>query len=131
MKHTHYVHGYSDREAERLSDQASTLSDLLHHETYFPPGSCVLEAGCGTGCQTRIVAGHSPGAEIVSVDISRVSLTAAKAALDDLGLPGHQFILGDLFRLPFRVNSFDHIFVCFVLEHLPDPGVPSGSCGIS
>jgi ubiquinone/menaquinone biosynthesis C-methylase UbiE len=56
------------------------------------------------------------------VDISRVSLTAAKAALDDLGLPGHQFILGDLFRLPFRVNSFDHIFVCFVLEHLPDPG---------
>jgi SAM-dependent methyltransferase len=122
MKQTNYVHGYSEREAERLSDQASTLSDLLHHDTFFPPGSRVLEAGCGTGCQTRIVAGHSPGAEIISVDISQTSLTTAKATLGDLGLPGHQFILGDLFQPPFRVHSFDHIFVCFVLEHLPDPG---------
>ena len=27
----------------------------------------------------------------------------------------------DIFHLPFRPESFDHIFVCFVLEHLPQP----------
>jgi len=122
MKQSQYVHGYSDREAERLSDQASTLSDLLHHDTFFPPGSCVLEAGCGTGCQTGIVAGRSPGANIVSVDISRASLVMAQARLGGMGRPNHQFIGGDLFHLPFREETFDHVFVCFVLEHLPDPG---------
>jgi SAM-dependent methyltransferase len=122
MKQSQYVHGYSDREAERLSDQASTLSELLHHDTFFPPGSRILEAGCGTGCQTGIVAGRSPDAEIVSVDISRTSLAMAQARLEDMGHPGHQFIGGDLFHLPFREDSFDHIFVCFVLEHLPEPG---------
>jgi SAM-dependent methyltransferase len=124
MKNAHgpcYVHGYSDREAERLSDQASTLSDLLHHDTFFPPASRVLEAGCGTGCQTRIVTSHSPGAEIVSMDISAESLATAKATLGELGYPGHPFIRGNLFSLPFREGTFDHIFICFVLEHLPDP----------
>lgn len=27
----------------------------------------------------------------------------------------------DIFSLPFEANSFDHIFVCFVLEHLRQP----------
>jgi len=121
MKQSQYVHGYSDREAERLSDQAMTLADLLHDDTCFPPGSRVLEAGCGTGCQTCIVTSHSPGAEIVSVDISRTSLEMAQARLEDMGNPCHQFIGGDLFHLPFRESTFDHVFVCFVLEHLPDP----------
>ena len=122
MKQPHYVHGYSGREAKRLSDQASTLSDLLHHDICFPPGSRVLEAGCGTGCQTCIITSHSPDTEIISVDISKTSLATAQAKLRNLGRPGHQFIMGDLTRLPFRENTFDHIFVCFVLEHLPNPG---------
>ncbi|MGH3934635.1 MAG: methyltransferase domain-containing protein [Pseudonocardiaceae bacterium] len=27
----------------------------------------------------------------------------------------------DLFALPFADAASDHLFVCFVLEHLPDP----------
>jgi SAM-dependent methyltransferase len=33
------------------------------------------------------------------------------------------FQQADLFALPFGRGSFDHVFVCFVLEHLPDPGL--------
>ena len=47
-----YVHGYGAREGERLLDQANALSSLLHHDTRYPPGSRVLEAGCGVGAQT-------------------------------------------------------------------------------
>ena len=36
-----YVHGYSARESERLTDQAQTLTDLLHHDTHYPAGSRV------------------------------------------------------------------------------------------
>src|SRR5208283_4022841 len=70
MDRAEYVHGYSEREAERLSDQARTLTSLLHHDIRYPDGSRVLEAGCGTGAQTVILARNSPGAEITSIDIS-------------------------------------------------------------
>uniref|UniRef100_A0AAU2VUF6 Methyltransferase domain-containing protein n=1 Tax=Streptomyces sp. NBC_00008 TaxID=2903610 RepID=A0AAU2VUF6_9ACTN len=58
-----YVHGYSDREAARLGDQAD----------------------------------HAPGADA-------------------------EWRHADLFGLPFSPAEFEHVFVCFVLEHLPDPG---------
>ncbi|MEA2860069.1 MAG: hypothetical protein QOC72_2108, partial [Methylobacteriaceae bacterium] len=42
-----YVHGYDPLESTRLQDQARTLADLLHADTSYPPGSSVLEVGCG------------------------------------------------------------------------------------
>lgn len=116
-----YVHGYSPREAQRLADQAGTLADLLHHDTAYPPGAAVLEAGCGTGCQSLILAQHSPGAAITSVDISEASLAQARAAIAEAGHANVRFLRADLFNLPFAEASFDHVFVCFVLEHLADP----------
>ena len=62
-----YVHGYSGYEEERLLDQANTLTGLLHHDTRYPAGARVLEAGCGVGAQTVTLAGQSPAARIVSV----------------------------------------------------------------
>ena len=117
-----YVHGYSDREAERLSDQARTLTALLHHDTRYPPGSRVLEAGCGTGAQTVILAKNSPGAEITSIDISPTSLRKAEERVRAEGITNVRFQAGDLFSLTFPPACFDHVFLCFVLEHLPDPG---------
>ena len=32
-----------------------------------------------------------------------------------------EFLQADIFDLPFAPDSFDHVFVCFVLEHLPRP----------
>jgi SAM-dependent methyltransferase len=116
-----YVHGYHDRESLRLQDQAAALVDLLHADTAYPAGSRVLEAGCGVGAQTVTLARHSPGARIVSVDISGPSAAAARRAVEDAGVGNVAFGQADLFRLPFPPESFDHVFVCFVLEHLPRP----------
>lgn len=120
-----YVHGYSDREAERLSDQASTLTSLLHHDTLFPAGSYVLEAGCGTGSQTIIIAGQNPDCSFLSIDISPPSLATARARIrETLGKAGESqitFEQGDITRLSYPDGTFDHIFICFVLEHLTDP----------
>ncbi len=116
-----YVHGYGCREASRLQDQAQTLEDLLHGDTTFPAGACVLEAGCGNGAQTVPLARNSPGARIVSVDISPESLAEAEAKTTRAGLSNVEFRQGDILALPFERESFDHVFVCFVLEHLPRP----------
>jgi SAM-dependent methyltransferase len=117
-----YVHGYSEREAERLGDQAKTLTSLLHGDTRYPAGSRVLEAGCGTGAQTVILAANSPDAEITSIDISPDSVRRAGEHVRDAGITNVTFQAGDIFHLPFAPKSFDHLFVCFVLEHLADPG---------
>ena len=116
-----YVHGYSEREAVRLTDQATTLATLLHHDTSYPPGSLVLEAGSGVGAQTGTLAAQSRGARIVSFDISALSLSAARSRLGETATVSTDFVQGDLFRLPFPPAAFDHVFVCFVLEHLADP----------
>ena len=55
-----YVHGYHERESERLDDQAGALVDLLHHDTAYPAGARVLEAGCGTGSQTVTLVAQQP-----------------------------------------------------------------------
>jgi SAM-dependent methyltransferase len=116
-----YVHGYNRRESQRLHDQAETLVDLLHSDTSYPKGSSVLEAGCGTGAQTLPLARNSPEARIVSVDISEHSISEARAKVDAAGLTNVQFRQADIFSLPFEPKSFDHVFLCFVLEHLPNP----------
>lgn len=118
---TAYVHGYDPRENQRLQDQASTLVDLLHADTAYPAGSTVLEAGCGVGAQTVTLAARSPGARITSVDLSDSSLAQARAAVDAAGLTNVTFRHADIFQLPFAAATFDHLFVCFVLEHLARP----------
>ncbi len=121
MRDQRYVHGYSPREGERLSDQAGTLSQLLHRDTVYPPGSSVLEVGCGVGAQTVILARNSPGAAFTCIDVSRDSIDAAKALLAKEKIKNVSFEKADIFELPFKSETFDHIFVCFVLEHLRAP----------
>lgn len=116
-----YVHGYDQRENIRLEDQASTLVELLHSDTSYPAGSQVLEAGCGVGAQTLTLASNSPHAHITSIDISESSIAEAKKKIEGAGFTNVCFQQGDIYKLPFGPESFDHIFVCFVLEHMSRP----------
>jgi SAM-dependent methyltransferase len=116
-----YVHGYSERERARLLDQASTLTELLHGDTRYPAGSNVLEAGCGVGAQTVILARNSPGARFTCIDVSSDSLEAARTRTRAASIENATFQQADVYGLPFPEASFDHAFVCFVLEHLSRP----------
>jgi len=116
-----YVHGYTDREAQRLEDQAATLEDLLHAGTAYPPGSRVLEVGCGVGAQTVALARRSPEAHILAVDRSASSLERARTRVEAAGFHQVRFRQADLYQRPFAPASFDHVFLCFVLEHLREP----------
>jgi SAM-dependent methyltransferase len=110
---TTYVHGYTAPEARRLGDQADTLAELLHAGTAYPAGSRVLEVGCGVGAQTVHLVARSPDAHLTAIDVSEESLGQARRRV-----PGVEFRQADLFTLD---GEWDHLFVCFVLEHLPEP----------
>jgi SAM-dependent methyltransferase len=116
-----YVHGYHQRENRRLEDQAGVLVDLLHSDTRYPPGSAVLEVGCGIGAQTVTLAQRSRGARFTAIDVSADSISEARRRVAAAGLTNVEFRQADIFALPSETESFDHVFVCFVLEHLARP----------
>lgn len=74
-------------------------------------GPRVLEVGCGTGQLLRRVRGFAPRA--VGVDLSHGMLAHAAAR----GLPVGQ---ASALALPFADASFDLVYSCKVLPHVPD-----------
>jgi SAM-dependent methyltransferase len=75
------------------------------------------------GAQTVHLATAGPESTIVSIDISPASVAQARSRVTALAGPRAHvtWCRADLFDLPFTDSSFDHVFVCFVLEHLTDP----------
>jgi len=117
-----YVHGYSDRETQRLQEQSLILEELLHSGTIYPAGSSVLEVGCGVGAQTLILLRRNPGIRLISVDMSAESLQKAREKVEELGHANVEFRHEDILESGLNPGSFDHLFICFVLEHMEQPG---------
>lgn len=77
-----------------------------------PPGSSVLEVGCGTG---SLLASLSPRRG-TGLDLSPAMVEAARKKHPDL-----EFRTEDI-ALPSGREAFDFVVLCDVIEHLPDPG---------
>ncbi len=116
-----YIHGYSQEETQRLTDQASTVADLIHWDSEWDEGSLILEAGCGVGAQTAIIAPKNPSCKFVAVDIAEKSLEKATMLIRESDIDNVTFQQADVFSLPFDDEHFDHVFVCFLLEHISNP----------
>ena len=116
-----YIHGYSTMETNRLYDQADSTATFLHWDSYWPNGTTILEAGCGVGAQTRYIAAQNPDCQFVAVDLVEAQLVEARRLTAAQSLSNVRFQQADLMNLPYARDTFDHVFVCFVLEHLADP----------
>jgi ubiquinone/menaquinone biosynthesis C-methylase UbiE len=116
-----YVHGYSEQEAARLYNQAASIAEILHWDSFWDQGSLVLDAGCGVGAQMKTICVNNPEVNFVCLDWSAGSLAKAEVLAGELELSNVSFRQGDLYELPYGEGHFDHVFVCFVLEHLQNP----------
>ena len=117
-----YIHGYSRKETQRLMDQANTVADYLHYDSIWENGAKILEVGCGVGAQTEIIAQKNPDTQIISIDISQNSIDIARSRIQNKNIKNVEFRLQDIKELnPKKDGLFDHIFVCFLLEHLSNP----------
>ncbi len=82
-----------------------------------PAGATVLDAGCGEGVLSRLLA--KQGAKVTGVDISHENIRAAKRYAEEEGV-SVQFLQGDIEALPFEAKSFDWVVSSHVLEHVPN-----------
>ena len=116
-----YVHGYTPEEQRRLVEQAEHWRDeLILPATELPPGTRLLEVGCGVGAVLGILGQAFPGIELSGVDIEERQIQAARAYLAGLGLDADVRV-ADALALPFADGSFDHVWMMWFLEHVPNP----------
>lgn len=117
-----YIHGFTKGEQDRLFEQARVHEDAIFSTIDFSHCKSLLEIGSGVGAQTQILLERFPEAKIQCVDASEAQVARAKAALKAFVKSGRVRIeKSDALHLPFRQNTFDGAFLCWLLEHVKDP----------
>jgi ubiquinone/menaquinone biosynthesis C-methylase UbiE len=86
-------------------------------------GKVILDAGCGSGYKSLILAEANPGAKIVGIDLSEKSVELARQRLDYHGFDNTEFHVISIEELPHLGLSFDYINCDEVLYFFPDPSI--------
>jgi SAM-dependent methyltransferase len=95
-----------------VSDYSLKYLDFIEKvELSLPKGSTILEAGCGTG---QTLSYLSKCHDTIGLDISLAALNLARI---NCKYP----VLGSIFKIPFKDNTFDLVYNSGVIEHFKDP----------
>jgi ubiquinone/menaquinone biosynthesis C-methylase UbiE len=117
---TQYVHGYGTPEQARLVEQAEHWRHrLIADGTHFEPGTRLLEVGTGVGAVLAVLGQEFPGIRVTGVDIEPKQLEFARGHLARSGVDA-TLVEGDALALPFEDESFDHVWMMWLLEHIPE-----------
>jgi SAM-dependent methyltransferase len=82
-------------------------------------GETMLDAGCGTGSLTGVLAARTTTAKIHALDFSPVYVDYARKQFPD---PRITFRTGDIGALPYDNAFFDRVLSLLVLHFVPDTG---------
>ena len=90
------------------------LMNGIHSFFYkrIPPGSCVLDIGCGKGFLLYELSKLLPKAEVCGIDISEYAVENCKEELRNV------IQVGNAIELPFEENSFDFVFALGCMHNL-------------
>lgn len=117
-----YLHGFSHEEQERLYAQARFLEQKVYEAVDFSKCTRVLEIGSGVGAQTEILLERFPHLQIDCIDSSQAQLDQAASLLQkQIAENRVRLHLGKAAQLPFAADTYDGIFVCWLLEHVKEP----------
>ncbi len=116
-----YVIDYDD-EPRRLDKQAQ-LAGLEDHFHKFPlvPDAKVLDAGCGSGAMTRLLAERLPKGFATGIDTNPQYLAYAAQVAAKAGINNIDFREGNIFSVPFDDNTFDMVWCKYVLQWVNEP----------
>ena len=118
-----YLHGFSPKEQARLRQQAAYAEYSIYQQVNFSGVKNLLEVGCGVGAQSEILLRRFPKIKLTGIDLSEAQLAAAKGHIDTLDFARERFTVTKMnaSKMTFEAGKFDGAFLCWVLEHMPDP----------
>ncbi len=85
----------------------------------LPPGTRVLDLGCGSGQGTLRVAQRNPEAQVLGVDLSPSQI--GRAEKSGAGVANLSYLVGDAMNLPLPDERFDLVLSVASIKHWPDP----------
>jgi len=116
---------YHDEIIAKRFHSPSAIRRYAHRTQYgiyldlIPAGATVLDAGCGEGVLSVMLA--KKGCIVTGVDLSEPNIRAAEMYAREQGVEGRTtFQTGDIEQLAFPDRSFDYVVSNHVLEHVPD-----------
>jgi len=118
-----YLHGFDSSEQDRLYRQAEFMEQAVYRDIDFSDRTHILEVGCGVGAQTAILLRRFPRLKITGVDFSDDQLSRAREHLASLPYAQgrYEILKMDAKALEFKGKTFDGAFLCWILEHIPQP----------
>lgn len=96
---------------------------LRNQKVIETEGKVILDAGCGTGYKSLVLAEANPGARIVGIDLSEEAVNLAQQRLQHHGFENAEFHVLAIENLPQLNIKFDYINNDEVLYILPDIAV--------
>ena len=118
-----YLHGFTQDEQDRLRSQARFGEHTVYQNVNISDVRKLLEVGCGVGAQSEILLRRFPEIHLTGIDRSSKQLATANNRLAKVSYADNRYNLQemDATNLTFKANSFDGAFLCWILEHVPDP----------
>ena len=118
-----YLHGFSETEQNRLRTQAEFAEHSVYQNINFSGAKKIIEVGCGVGAQSEILLRRFPRLHITGIDLNQKQLDAAKKFIGGISSAQGRFECQQMSAdaLKFEANTFDGAFLCWILEHVPNP----------
>lgn len=104
-----------------FANSLTTARYLRDRKVVLPEGKVMLNAGCGSGWETLVLATANPGARYVGVDISPESIKLAEQRLKFHKIENASFHVMDITDMTALGEEFDFIACNDVLYLLDDP----------
>jgi ubiquinone/menaquinone biosynthesis C-methylase UbiE len=122
-EHFPYLHGFSETEQQRLRKQAAFAEHTVYSDISLGEGREMLEVGSGVGAQSEILLRRFPKINLTCVDLNPKQLEAAQKNLEALPWAKGRWNLNQMSAddLSFNSAQFDGAFICWLLEHVPNP----------
>lgn len=118
-----YLHGFTETEQNRLRVQAEFAEYTIFQNIDFSGVKNILEVGCGVGAQTEILLRRFPKVHVTGIDLNEKQLEAANTYMSAMPMTANRFNYYKMSadNLTFGPNSFDAAYLCWILEHVPNP----------
>lgn len=118
-----YLHGFSQKEQNRLRQQAEFAEQTIYRDINFSGAQDILEVGSGVGAQSEILLRRFPKINLHGIDLNEKQLNSAKESLQNIPWAQGRYTYSKMNaqNMDFKSNSFDGAFLCWVLEHVPHP----------
>lgn len=119
-----YLHGFTTEEQQRLYKQARFLENQIYSGIDLSSVEKLLEVGCGVGAQSEILLRRFPDLHLTGIDFSEEQITQASSFLSQVPYAVNRYNIrqADATDMPFDSHEkFDGAFLCWVLEHIPNP----------